>query len=120
MTGAYGGNIEKIALENTNFRNVLYTSKNQQLVVMSLKPLQDIGMEIHDISDQFIRIEKGTGIAIVNGNKCELKEGIAIIIPKGTEHNIINTSNTEEMKLYSIYSPPHHKQGTIHKIKPIE
>ena len=84
---------------------------------MSLKPNEDIGMEVHEIVDQFIRVEKGTGKAILNGQEHEIKEGSAIIIPAGTKHNIINTSSTDYMKLYTLYSPPHHKDGTIHKTK---
>lgn len=109
-------NIEKETLENKNFRKVLYTAKNSQLVVMSLLPKEEIGMEIHQL-DQFIRIEKGNGQSILNGKEYELNDGSAIVIPAGTEHNIINTSETEEMKLYTIYSPPNHQDGKIHATK---
>lgn len=111
------GDIEEKTLKNTYFRQVLYTSQHDQLVIMSLKPNEDIGMEVHEIVDQFIRVEKGTGKAILNGEEHEIKDGSAIIIPAGTKHNIINTSSTDYMKLYTLYSPPHHKDGTIHKTK---
>ncbi len=112
----YVTNIEKDTLDNENFRKVLYTAKNSQLVVMSLKPKEDIGMEVHQL-DQFIRVEKGRGKAILNGEEYELADGSAVVVPAGTEHNIVNTSETEEMKLYTIYSPPNHKDGTIHVTK---
>lgn len=116
MTG-YTANIEEQTLQNTNFREVLYTAQHSQLVVMSLKPQEEIGMEVHEIVDQFIRIEKGEGKALLQGEEHAIQDGFAIIVPAGIEHNIINTSKTEEMKLYTIYSPAHHKEGTIHKTK---
>jgi mannose-6-phosphate isomerase-like protein (cupin superfamily) len=112
----YVTNIEKETLDNENFRKVLYTAKSSQLVVMSLKPKEDIGAEVHNL-DQFIRVEKGNGKAVLNGEEYEIADGSAVVIPAGTEHNIINTSETEEMKLYTIYSPPNHKDGTIHPTK---
>ena len=84
---------------------------------MSLKPKEDIGMEVHEIVDQFLRIEKGQGKAILNGEEHEIHDGSAIIVPAGTKHNIINTSETDFMKLYTVYSPAHHKDGTVHKTK---
>ena len=113
---AYTANIEKETLENENFRKVLYTAQNSQLVVMSLLPEEDIGVETHQL-DQFIRIERGTGKAVLNGGEYDLSDGSAVIIPAGTEHNIINTSETENLKLYSVYSPPNHKDGIIHATK---
>lgn len=112
----YVTNIEKATLENTNFRKVLYTAKNSQLVLMSLRPLQEIGLETHTL-DQFIRIEKGTGTALLNGVEHPLADGSAVVIPAGTEHNITNTSDSEELKLYTIYSPPEHRDGTVHATK---
>lgn len=112
----YVTNIEKDSLDNGNFRKVLYTAKNSQLVVMSLKPKEEIGMEIHQL-DQFIRVEKGNGKTILNGEEKEILDGFAVVVPAGTEHNIINTSETEEMKLYTVYSPPNHKDGTVHPTK---
>lgn len=116
MDMAYTINIEQETLENKNFRKVLYTSKNSQLVVMSLLPGEEIGMETHQL-DQFIRIERGKGRAVLNGKEYELNDGSAVVISAGTEHNIINISTTEEMKLYTVYSPPNHKDGTIHAVK---
>ena len=113
---AYTANIEKETLENENFRKVLYTAQNSQLVVMSLLPEEDIGVETHQL-DQFIRIERGTGKAVLNGGEYDLSDGSAVIIPAGAEHNIINTSETENLKLYSVYSPPNHKDGIIHATK---
>ena len=104
-------NIEKDTLENGNFRKVLYTSKHNQLVLMSLKPKEEIGMEIHNENDQFFRFEKGQGKCVIDGNEYELKDGSAIIVPAGAQHNIINVSSAEDLKLYTIYSPAHHKDG---------
>src|SRR3989339_2077858 len=106
-------NIEKETLANENFRKVLYTSKHNQLVLMSLKPNEDIGMEIHLENDQFFRFEKGHGKCIIDGNEYEISDGIAIIVPAGAEHNIINTSDKEDLKMYTLYSPAHHKDGII-------
>jgi mannose-6-phosphate isomerase-like protein (cupin superfamily) len=111
----YISNIEKLSLENENFRKVLYTDKNTQLVLMSLLPDEDIGEEIHDV-DQFLRIEQGTGKAILNDVPHDISDGSVVIVPAGTKHNIIN-SNSGSMKLYSLYMPPHHKDGTIHATK---
>lgn len=111
----YITNIEKLSLENENFRKVLYTDKNTQLVLMSLLAGEEIGEEIHDV-DQFLRVEKGTGTAILNDVPGEISDGSVIIVPVGTKHNIINTG-TEEMKLYTLYMPPHHRDGVIHKTK---
>ncbi len=108
-------NIEKASLENENFRKVLYTAKNSQLVVMSLKPGEDIGSETHDL-DQFIRIESASGKTILNGVENDIADGFAVIVPAGVEHNIINTSQ-ETMKLYTVYSPPNHKDGITHATK---
>ena len=110
-------NIEKDTLENSNFRKVLYTGKHSQLVLMTLGPNDDIGLEVHDTVDQFFRIEKGTGKVVIMGVEHEIGDGTAIIIPAGTEHNIINTSSTDELKLYTVYSPANHKDGTIHVTK---
>ncbi|MEN9327961.1 MAG: hypothetical protein RI947_769 [Candidatus Parcubacteria bacterium] len=116
MTG-FIGNIEKVTLENSNFRHVMYTGQHAQLVVMSLNPSEEIGLETHEIVDQFIRIEKGEGKVIINGEESILKDGDAVVVPAGTKHNIINTSLENPLKLYTVYSPPHHKDGTIHKTK---
>lgn len=113
----YTINIEETALQNDNFREVLYTAQHSQLVVMSLNPNEEIGMEIHEIVDQFIRVEQGEGKAILNGEEHVISDGFAIVVPAGTQHNIINTSAEKKLKLYAIYSPAHHKDKTIHKTK---
>lgn len=111
------GNIEKLSLANQNFRQVLYTGQHTQLVVMSLAPKKDIGMEVHPIVDQFVRIEEGKGKVTIDGIEHKIKAGDAMIIPAETKHNITNTSDAEDLKLYTLYSPPHHKDKTIHKTK---
>ncbi len=110
-------NIEKETLKNTNFRQVLYTAKHCQLVLMSLKPNEEIGTEVHIDNDQFFRFEKGTGKCIIDGNSYELGDGSVIIVPAGAEHNIINTSNLDDLKLYTIYSPAHHRDGVVRATK---
>jgi mannose-6-phosphate isomerase-like protein (cupin superfamily) len=115
MAKGYVLDIEKATKENDFFRKVLFTAPNSQLVVMSLQPGEEIGMERHDL-DQFIRIEAGSGKAILDGEQHTLEEDWAVVIPAGTNHNIINTGKGP-MKLYSIYSPPEHADGTIHKTK---
>ncbi|MGZ7130509.1 MAG: cupin domain-containing protein [Halobacteriota archaeon] len=109
--------IEKTTLGNGNFRKVLYTSKHSQLVLMSLKPEEDIGMEVHKDNDQFFRFERGHGKCIIDGNEYELSDGVAVVVPAGAQHNIINTSKTEDLKLYTIYSPAHHKDGIVRTTK---
>ena len=113
----YTTNIEKDTLENNNFRKVLYTGKHNQLVLMSLAPKEEIGMEVHEENDQFFRFEKGQGKCIIDGNEYDLGDGVVIVVPAGAQHNIINTSDTEELKLYTIYSPAHHKDGIIRATK---
>lgn len=113
----YSGHIEKDTLENTFFRKVLFTAPHSQLVLMCLKPSEEIGMEVHEGNDQFFRFEKGEGKVIIGGEEFIVKDGDAIIVPAGQMHNIINTSATEELKLYTIYSPSHHPDGTVHKTK---
>lgn len=113
----YMDNIEQLTLENNNFRKVLYTSKHSQLVLMSLKPNEEIGMEVHPDNDQFFRFEKGQGKCIIDGNEYEVEDGIAVVVPAGAEHNVINTSDMEELKLYTIYSPAHHKDGIVRVTK---
>lgn len=113
----YDTNIEKQSLDNNNFRKVLHTSEFQQLVVMSIPVDGEIGKEVHDENDQFIRIERGQAEATIDGRKVNLGDDDVIIIPKGAEHNVVNTSADTDLKLYTIYSPPHHKDGTIHGTK---
>ncbi len=109
--------IEAKSLSNEWFREVLFTGVHSQLVVMSIAPGEDIGLETHDHVDQFIRVEAGTGKAILNGEEHLLKDGSAVVIPAGTRHNILNGSLFEPLKLYTLYSPPNHAPGTIHKDK---
>lgn len=111
----YISNIEKETIENENFRKVLYTAKNSQLVLMTVKPGEELGEEVHDL-DQFIRVEKGKGRAILDGVEHALEDGSAVVIPAGTRHNIINNPDAE-LKLYTIYSPPEHKDGVVHITK---
>ncbi|HET8686175.1 MAG TPA: cupin domain-containing protein [Methanosarcina sp.] len=113
----FSTNIEEATLENGNFRKVLYTSKYSQLVLMSLRPGEEIGMEVHEENDQFFRFEAGQGKCIINGNEYELSDGVAVVVPAGAQHNVINTSETEELKLYTIYSPAHHKDGIVRTTK---
>lgn len=103
--------IETDAVANRNFRKVLYTSKYSQLVLMSLRPGEEIGMETHNANDQFFRVEKGYGKCIIDANEYELRDGDAVVVPCGARHNIVNLSDSEDLKLYTIYSPPHHKDG---------
>lgn len=110
-------NIEEKTLANDNFREVLYTTARSQLVVMTLQPGDEIGLEKHDGHDQFIRVEAGEGVAVMDGEKHALADGVAIVIPAGTEHNVINTSRTEPMRLYTLYMPPEHPDGIVHRDK---
>lgn len=109
--------IEDDAIENTNFRKVLYTSKHSQLVLMSLLPGEEIGLETHENNDQFFRVEKGNGKCTIDGNEYSIADGDAILVPSGARHNVINSSATESLKLYTIYSPPHHKDGIVRQTK---
>lgn len=111
----YAENIEHITLENETFRSVLYTGQYLQLVVMSVEPGDEIGEEVHG-QDQFLRIEAGEGKAILGGIEHELEDGMALVVPAGTKHNVINTGS-EPLKLYSIYAAPHHKDGVVHQTK---
>ena len=116
----FHGNISNITEKNNYFRRVVNTTPNMQLVVMSLNPLEEIGLEVHPYITQFFRIEKGHGIAIVDDKKYYLKEDSVVIVPLNTIHNIINTSKTEKLKFYTIYSPPEHPADKIDKIKPVD
>ena len=114
----YSVPIEKKTLENDYFRKVLFTGKYTQLVVMCLRPGEDIGNEVHKKVDQFFRIEKGQAAFVFNGKERHLaKNGDAVIVPAGTYHNVINTSKTAKLKLYTLYSPPNHPDKTVHKTK---
>jgi mannose-6-phosphate isomerase-like protein (cupin superfamily) len=108
----YIRNIESLAIKNNEFRQVLYTAKNCQLVLMALKPKEDIGAEVHKL-DQFFRVEEGSGEAVLDGITTAISTGFAVLVPAGTRHNIINTGNVS-MKLYTLYAPPNHRDGIIH------
>jgi mannose-6-phosphate isomerase-like protein (cupin superfamily) len=111
----YIGNIEAETLANGNFRKVIYTGKHSQLVVMSILPGEDIGMEVHDV-DQFLRIDEGSGVAILDGVETPVADGFAIVVPAGAQHNVKNTGAVA-MKLYTVYSPPEHLKDTVHPTK---
>ena len=112
----YVANIDQETVRNRNFRKVLFTAKHHQLVVMSLKPGEDIGMEKHDV-DQFIRVEKGRGVVEMNGTTSRIQEDSAVIVPAGTRHNVRNTSREGELKIYTVYSSPQHENGAVHTTK---
>jgi mannose-6-phosphate isomerase-like protein (cupin superfamily) len=117
MKKGYVANIEKETLENENFRKVLYTSKHGQIVVMSVPPMVELGMEVHELSDQFFRIDSGEGKVVIDGEEAVISDGFAILVPAGSQHNVINTSAEKPLKFYTIYMPPHHKDGVIHATK---
>lgn len=110
---SYQGNIEKLTVDNRNFRQVLYTGEHSQLVLMSLRPGEDIGQEVHSV-DQFFRFEKGQGRVVIDGISHEVGDGDAVIVPASAQHNVINLSVTEPLQLYTIYSPPNHRDGVTH------
>lgn len=110
------GNIEEQTKANGFFRQVLFTASHSQLVLMTLQPGEEIGMEVHPDNDQFFRFDEGMGKVVIAGEESEVKDGFAVVVPAGTEHNVINTG-TGPLKLYTIYSPPNHPEGTIHKTK---
>lgn len=110
-------NIEMDTLENEDFRRVLFTGPNTQLVLMTLAPGEDIGRETHDGHDQFLRIESGVGVVELDGEKSEVVDGSSVVIPAGVEHNLTNTSDDEPLRLYTLYSPPEHPDGTVHRTK---
>ncbi len=116
MTG-FVDNIEQKTLANANFRQVLFTGAHSQLVLMSLRPNEEIGMEVHPNVDQFFRFEQGEGKVIIDGEESVVGSGSAVVVPAGAQHNVINTSAEKELKLYTIYSPPNHPDGTVHPIK---
>lgn len=111
------GNIESETLRNRNFRKVLHTGENLQMVLMSLQPGEDIGEETHPNVDQFFRIEAGEGESIIDGVEYDISDGTVVIVPAGRKHNIINTSETEPLLIYSLYSPPNHAPGVVHTTK---
>lgn len=113
----YVENIEKATLENTNFRKVVYTGQHAQVVLMCIEVGDEIGLETHPSTDQFLRVEKGIGKLTLDEKEYEISDGFAIVVPAGAKHNVVNISSDTPLKLYTIYSPPHHKDGTIHKTK---
>ncbi len=113
----YKANIEKLTEENSYFRQVLHTSKNFQLVVMALKPSEEIGFEVHSENDQFFRFESGNGKVIIDETEYLVTDGDSVIVPIGSKHNVINTSESDYLKFYTIYGPPHHMDKTVHKTK---
>lgn len=117
MKKGYKNNIEKLTLENDNFRRVLYTAGHCQLVLMSLRPKEEIGMEVHPDNDQFFRFEKGVGKVVINETEYSVGDGDAVIVPAGAKHNVVNTSTAEALKLYTIYAPAHHKDGVLRATK---
>lgn len=117
MKKGFKGNIAKLTAENENFRRVLYTAEHSQLVLMSLLPGEEIGLEVHNAGDQFFRFEKGQGKVIIDEIEYEVTDGDAVIVPQGTRHNVINTSSSENLNLYTLYSPPHHRDGIVRKTK---
>lgn len=110
-------NIEKDSIENKNFRKVVYTGPHLQVVLMSLGEGEEIGEETHKDTDQFFRIESGSGKCIIDGNEYQVKDGDVIVVPAGAKHNVINTNSEEDLKLYTIYAPPHHKDGIVRATK---
>lgn len=110
-------NIEKYTLANEDYRRVLFTGEKTQLVLMTLQPGDEIGLEVHEDHDQFIRIEGGTGVVRLNSEEHKLMDGTAVVIPAGVEHNVINTSGDEALRLYTLYSPPEHPDGTLQQMK---
>jgi mannose-6-phosphate isomerase-like protein (cupin superfamily) len=116
MSG-YSINLEEKTLAGNNFREVLYMTQRSQLVIMTLQPGEEIGLEKHEGHDQFIRVEAGQGAAILDGERHALEDGVAVVIPAGTEHNVINTSDSEPMRLYTLYTPPEHPDGIVHATK---
>ncbi len=113
----YKGSIEELTRANTYFRQVLFTAPHSQLVLMALQPDEEIGEEVHAGNDQFFRFEEGEGKIVIAGVAYPVKDGDAAVVPAGTQHNVINTSATKLLKFYTIYSPPHHPDGTVHKTK---
>lgn len=117
MKPGFTTDIEDATIKNTDYRHVLYTARNSQLVLMRLKPGEDIGEEVHGNIDQFFRFEEGEGAVVINGSRYAVKNGSAVVIPAGARHNVINTSKTRDLKLYTIYSPPQHPDKLIKKTK---
>jgi mannose-6-phosphate isomerase-like protein (cupin superfamily) len=116
VTG-FVSNIERDTLENEDYRRVLFTGSNIQLVLMTLRPGDEIGLEVHDEHDQFIRVEAGEGVVRMDGEETPVSDGTAVVIPAGVEHNVVNTSSRTPLRLYTLYAPPEHPDGTVHRTK---
>ena len=110
-------NLEDATAQNSNFRKVIYTAHHSQLVLMCLKPNEEIGMEVHERTDQFFRVESGKGKVVIDGQEFAVSDGFAVVVPAGAMHNVINTSDDIPLKVYTIYMPPHHKDGVVHATK---
>jgi mannose-6-phosphate isomerase-like protein (cupin superfamily) len=117
MAKGFVANLEDLTAKNTNFRKVIYTAHHSQLVLMSLGPSEEIGMEVHPDNDQFLRIESGEGKAIIDGNEQVFSAGYCVVVPAGSQHNIINTSDLDDLKIYTVYSPAHHRLDVVHPTK---
>ena len=117
MKKGFAANLEEETRKNTDFRRVLYTGKFSQLVLMCLKPKEDIGEEVHNTVDQFFRFEEGEGVVVIDATRHAVKDGSGVIVPSGAKHNVINTSATKNLKLYTIYSPPEHMDKVVRKTK---
>jgi mannose-6-phosphate isomerase-like protein (cupin superfamily) len=117
MKKGYKINIEKETVANSDFRRVLYTGEHSQLVLMTLKPGEEIGLEVHTDTDQFFRFELGNGKVVISETEYEVSDGDAVVVPAGAQHNVINVSDTEVLSLYTVYSPAHHKDQTVHATK---
>ena len=117
MKKGYHTHIEQETIENTHFRKVLYTGEEMQLVLMSLLPGENIGLEVHEENDQFFRFEEGEGKVVINETQYSVSDGDAIVVPKGSSHNVINTSESESLRFYTIYAPAHHKDGIVRETK---
>ncbi|MGI6207727.1 MAG: cupin domain-containing protein [Anaerolineae bacterium] len=113
----YHSNVSQLTRENENFRRVLYTAKGGQLVAMSLKPSEDIGMEVHNDVDQFFWIVQGKARATLNGEDVDVAEGEVLVVPRGVNHNVTNASDSQALKLFTVYTPPEHPDGTVHRTK---
>ncbi|HNT07388.1 MAG TPA: cupin domain-containing protein [Methanoculleus sp.] len=117
MKKGFVTDIETETVKNTDFRRVLYTGKFSQLVLMCLKPGEEIGAEVHDDVDQFFRFEEGEGAVVIDGVKHAVRDGSAVVVPSGANHNVLNTSKTADLKLYTIYSPPEHQDKVVRKTR---
>lgn len=113
MKKGYKSNLEELTESNSDFRRVLYTSEHMQLVLMSLLPNEEIGVETHEEGDQFFRFERGQGLVTIDGTQYDVEAGDGVIVPQGSEHNVVNVSDSENLKFYTIYAPPHHKDGVV-------